>query len=54
MVIIKICYGLYCEHISGLIRAAIVEKADGETYWMADKEPYSFNFYYKDNKKSNE
>ena len=28
----------------GLIRAAIVEKADGETYWIADKEPYSFNF----------
>jgi nucleoside-diphosphate-sugar epimerase len=31
----------------GLIRAAVVEKADGETYWIADKEPYSFNFIIK-------
>ncbi len=31
----------------GLIRAAIEDKADGETYWIADKEPYSFNYIIK-------
>ncbi len=28
----------------GLIRAAISSKASGETYWIADSEPYSFNY----------
>ena len=28
----------------GLIRAAISSKANGETYWIADSKPYSFNY----------
>jgi len=31
----------------GLIRAAIEEKANGNIYWIADKEPYSFNYIIK-------
>ena len=27
----------------GLIRSAIEDKANGQTYWIADKVPYSFN-----------
>ena len=27
----------------GLIRSAILEKANGNTYWIADEKPYSFN-----------
>ena len=31
----------------GLIRAAIKSKAVGKTYWIADNEPYSFNYIIK-------
>ena len=27
----------------GLIRSAIYEKANGQTYWIADEKPYSMN-----------
>ena len=27
----------------GLIRSAIMPKASGNTYWIADKDPYTFN-----------
>ena len=31
----------------GLIRAAMKNEANGQTYWIADNEPYSFNYIIK-------
>ena len=35
---------VYVDHlIQGLIRAAVTERANGETYWIADGRPYTMN-----------
>ncbi len=34
----------YIENIcQGLMRASLYEKANGQLYWIADKEPYTMN-----------